>query len=203
MLRAYKCDATRLLLEARVSRSKPNTVIEVVLDVSPSMNPFIPIIKDQLIRYVQTLPDGVALFLVCFGGDARLYFKIDALDKYSRIAAIETIRNLTTISATNIEAGLLEANKISATISGDKRRLLLTDGEANTGCMDPKQLAALCATVPTDAFMFTKNSSIELASMIKRVAMSIADQGQSELETVFLFDTPAVTPSHAIAALPP
>jgi hypothetical protein len=187
----YKRDSCHLLAEVQYDRRKP-CAYECIVDLSLSMEHYIPTIIRELTSWMNNIKPGSSVFIIGFGNNAAVIFKTTSLDEYSRKQALRNIKNMTTMGSTNIEKALTLANQESLNFEAhrDKYRILLTDGAPNIGEQDPQKLSCLCGGIKTTSFMFTPSSLLTLAQEIQKLdpvnnSIEYADMSNGELALNF------------------
>lgn len=171
--------------------SKPQNYT-FIIDMSVSMQSAVPYMRDILVNWLQTVPNGCGVAFVVFSDAADVVFYTDCLEETNRSVGISCLKSLHVMGNTNIESGIDTAldtqHKLNS--SFDNRVVLLTDGHANYGERDPIRLASLMARFccKIDVVMLTENSSAQLTEAIKSVDDKHSGhfaQNADQLQTVF------------------
>jgi hypothetical protein len=183
---------------AAVRAKKILTIL--VLDVSPSMddNNTLEKLKIKLINdWVPSLPndENINIVFITFAADAQILFEGNVGSNSNKVELINKIRNISSRSATNIQAGLELSNNVHARYASthEVSRIVLTDGEPNTGeyCKINSyppvydivngarrrrmvwkdkdavfNLGALTAALRTHVYLFTEASSADFAAAV-------------------------------------
>jgi Ca-activated chloride channel homolog len=151
-----------------------------VLDVSGSMAADNKA-KDALIALkgsVMELNDGDEFALILFAGDAERYVPATIITHESRLAIVERIGEITVGGGTDIEAGLREGYREMAGFrnAGNKRLVLLTDGQSTVNRFSPDSIAKYAGVAPNPE---VRISTIGLGiSVEQEILRRIAEEGK-------------------------
>ncbi len=130
--------AVRELARHRVS-------LAVVVDTSGSMaGPKMEQAKRAAQSLVRQLGDDDELALVAFDQTARTFAR-QPMTSEGRRAALSFIETLGPVGATNISEGLLEGERALDRAGGQRRLVLVSDGQPTAGIVDRTQLGQLAA----------------------------------------------------------
>lgn len=127
-------------------RIRPPAAVQIVLDCSGSMDgDRFSAAQHALVRLVDHLDPADQFGLVAFDDDVHVVIPAGPLtDKH---AALEVIADLQAGGDANLSGGLFrglqEARRVAG--SGESTLLLISDGHANTGEIDPESLASIVA----------------------------------------------------------
>ena len=136
------------LSPARVKASD----IVVVLDRSGSMaaENRLPYAKEAIRRLVQQLSADDRFALITFDSVAVVDTELTPVTDAVRERLVRRVQAIHPGSSTNISDGLLKARALLPGNVGERHRkvILLSDGEANMGIVDPKALAQIAASFP-------------------------------------------------------
>jgi Ca-activated chloride channel homolog len=136
------------LSPARVKASD----IVVVLDRSGSMaaENRLPYAKEAIRRLVQQLQADDRFALITFDSVAVVDTELTPITDAMRERLMRRVQAIHPGSSTNISDGLLKARALLQGNVGERHRkvILLSDGEANMGIVDPKALAKIAASFP-------------------------------------------------------
>ena len=136
------------LSPARVKASD----IVVVLDRSGSMaaENRLPYAKEAIRRLVQRLSADDRFALITFDSVAVVDTELTPVTDTVRERIVRRVQAIHPGSSTNISDGLLKARALLPGNVGERHRkvILLSDGEANMGIVDPKALAKIAASFP-------------------------------------------------------
>ena len=118
-----------------------------IIDMSSSMHSAVPYMRDILVNWLQTVPNGCGVVFVTFNNSADVIFHTECLDETNRSVGQTHVKSLFSQGQTNIELGITTAlatqHKLNALFSN--RVVLLSDGQANLGETDANRLASLMA----------------------------------------------------------
>ncbi len=172
-IKAYEA-GENVLLEVNLASFQVNipTNYIFIVDVSGSMNPHMTILKDILLRWLQTAEIGSGLVFVLIRQTGELFFKCDYLSEEKRQVAIHKIQSLYADGQTNIEDGINVAKEAICFLNPNiqNRTIILTDGAANQGIVNPSHLAAITAPMgKVDAVMLTICSDAMFVQQLKLV----------------------------------
>ncbi len=137
----------------------------IVLDASPSMRGR-PLDEAKLaaLRLIDRLDSSDRVALVVYSSSVKLLVPSVTLDSSARAAMLLAIASIEAFgSATALHAGWLEgANAIAphATSGVHSRVLLLSDGQANVGQLDPSLIASDCARLLGEGSIATSTYGI-------------------------------------------
>lgn len=130
-------------LESTEERKK-NLRISAVIDVSGSMNgEKIELVKESLSFMVQELGENDEFGIVTFESNVKIELPIKKMDKENKEFALYKIKEIETGDCTNLSGGLFAGiDQIRTNNSNDTTNavLLFTDGQANFGIVENKQL---------------------------------------------------------------
>ena len=134
------------LSPARVKASD----IVVVLDRSGSMaaENRLPYAKEAIRRLVQQLQADDRFALITFDSVAVVDTELTPVTDAARERILRRVQAIHPGSSTNISDGLLKARALLPGNAGERHRkvILLSDGEANMGIVDPRALAKIAAS---------------------------------------------------------
>lgn len=155
------------------------TDLVVVLDRSGSMAAENKLVyaKEAIKNLVSQLTAGDRFALVAFDSSSSIYQPLIAVSDSAREGINTTVSAMTPGSSTNISAGLEQAKALLSTAdSGRVRRvILLSDGQVNTGVVDPAQLARMATGFVSQEVVL---STIGMGLDFNEVLMtSLADHG--------------------------
>lgn len=142
--------------------------IAVVIDASASMaGAKLNAAKQAAIRFVELLGPSDKLAIVSFSDDVIVHAQGISCDEQGKKDAINALTSLKERSMTNLSAGWLQGSEcvarlINQTGSDDGWVMVLTDGLANTGIIDPEEL--------------TRHASALLARGIGSSVVAIGDE---------------------------
>ncbi len=126
---------------------RPSAAVQVVLDRSGSMGgERLEAAKQALVRLVDRLDSGDRFGVVAFDDEVRVV--VPAGDLQDKHAARLNIADVHTGGMTNLSGGLLRGLQEARRVAGDggSTLLLLSDGHANAGEIDPAKLASVAAS---------------------------------------------------------
>ena len=152
----------RVGLQARDirDRARQQASLTFVIDTSGSMGTGarLEMVRDALIRLVDSLRQDDSVAIVTFGSDAGVL--LEPTRAHDRRAIVDAIDRLQPGGTTNLEAGLrlgYELARSSLTENGIDRVVLASDGVANVGLTDPD---SILGSIQRDA-----SAGIELVSV--------------------------------------
>ena len=160
------------------SSRKPTDMI-VVLDHSPSMGADnkMPFAKQAVIDLLHRL-DAVDRFgLVIFDSNAKQMLPLQAVSPAERERLVSLVQGIELGSGTNIGDGLVKAKELALASPSNRNRkvLLLSDGETNTGIVEPNELNALARGLNQNGLVL---STIGMGLGFNELLMStLADHG--------------------------
>ena len=96
-----------------------------VIDLSDSMEDYLPIMKATLRTLVDQLRPCDKLSIISFANKAKLELDLISMDNIGRRQAIKVISQLKVWGLTNMSAGLLVAMKVLAKVSSVRLRLFV------------------------------------------------------------------------------
>jgi len=121
--------------------------VALVIDASGSMEgPWIEAAKQAAIEIVQALGDRDRVSVVSFSSDVQVHSDGIVCSNNGKLEAIGRIRELQTRAATDLGAGWLRGAESAARVMAQSatpltsRVVILSDGMANQGIEDPRQL---------------------------------------------------------------
>jgi Ca-activated chloride channel family protein len=124
--------------------------IVVVLDRSGSMaaENRLPYAKEAVRRLVRQLQADDRFALITFDSVAVVDTELTPVTDAARERIVRRVQAMQPGSSTNISDGLLKARALLQGNAGERRRkvILLSDGQANMGIVDPKELAKIAAS---------------------------------------------------------
>ena len=124
--------------------------IVVVLDRSGSMaaENRLPYAKEAVRRLVRQLQAEDRFALITFDSVAVVDTELTPVTDAARERIVRRVHAIQPGSSTNISDGLLKARALLQGNAGERSRkvILLSDGEANMGIVDPKELAKIAAS---------------------------------------------------------
>jgi Ca-activated chloride channel family protein len=133
--------------------------IVVVLDRSGSMvaENRLPYAKEAIRRLVQQLQADDRFALITFDAVAVVDTELTPLTEAARERILRRVHAIHPGSSTNISDGLLKARALLPGNAGERHRkvILLSDGEANMGIVDPRALAKIAASFPEHSAMLS------------------------------------------------
>ncbi len=145
--------ATRHLLAritppaAHAQRAPAPLDLAIVIDASGSMNgPPLEAVKEATLRLVRELPQTTRLTVVSFASDVVVHGDAMPLDEGNRAEITRRLARIGTRGSTDLHAGWQTACTLLAAAGGggEGRRqhvVVLSDGHANQGLVDPAALA--------------------------------------------------------------
>jgi Ca-activated chloride channel family protein len=140
------------------SRVKASDLV-VVLDRSGSMaaQNRLPYAKEAIRRLVQQLQADDRFALITFDAVAVVDTELTPLTEAARERILRRVHTIHPGSSTNISDGLLKARALLPGNAGERHRkvILLSDGEANMGIVDPRALAKIAASFPEHSAMLS------------------------------------------------
>lgn len=170
---AYDADDNVLLQVNLASfQTKIPTSYTFIVDVSGSMHDNLPILKEILLRWLETVDVGSGLVFVLIRAVGELCFQCDYLTEEKRREAIHKIQVLHADGQTNIEDGINVAKEAMCSLNPNMQRktIILTDGQANKGQVDASYLAAMTAPMgKVDAVMLTTASDAMFVNKLKLI----------------------------------
>ena len=125
----------------------PKLNLAFVVDCSGSMEgDRLRAAKAAVVGVVERLPEGTVLSLVSFASTAQNHCERVEITASNRTEIIQKIGSLTARDSTNLAAGWLQgaelvALEMNARPSASHRVVVLSDGKANNGIVDPGSLA--------------------------------------------------------------
>jgi hypothetical protein len=132
------------------SSSAKASDIVVVLDRSGSMaaDNRLPYAKEAVRRLVRQLHADDRFALITFDAVAVVDTELTPVTEAVRERILRRVEALQPGSSTNISDGLLKARALLQGNAGERNRkvILLSDGEANMGIVDPKELAKIAVS---------------------------------------------------------
>jgi Ca-activated chloride channel family protein len=160
------------------SARKPTDMI-VVLDHSPSMGADnkMPFAKQAVIDLLSRLNPEDRFGLVIFDSDAKVLSPLQPVTPAERERLVSMVKGIDLGSGTNIGDGLIKAKELALVNPSDRNRkmLLLSDGETNTGITDPGELNNLARSVNQNGLVL---SAIGMGLGFNEVLMTaLADHG--------------------------
>lgn len=148
--------ARYLVVEVKAPEKMPDITCEpkplnlaLVIDASGSMQgPRLEAAKEAARGVVKSLSDRDRLSLVSFSDDIITHAEGLLCNETVKQEAVRNIEQITSRQTTNLAAGWLRGAECAATAAGDghglrNRVVLLSDGYANRGIVDPSRLATL------------------------------------------------------------
>ena len=133
------------------TRVKASDIV-IVLDRSGSMaaENRLPYAKEAIRRLVQRLSADDRFALITFDSVAVVDTELTPVTDAVRERIVRRVQAIHPGSSTNISDGLLKARALLPGNVGERHRkvILLSDGEANMGIVDPKALAKIAASFP-------------------------------------------------------
>lgn len=134
---------------AAVAPQKASDLV-VVLDRSGSMaaENKLPYAKEAVRSLVNNLRAEDRFALVTFDSTAVVHTELTPVTDAARAQILSRVQAIRPGASTNISDGLLKARALLQNGDGERTRkvLLLSDGEANMGIVDPKELAKIAAS---------------------------------------------------------
>jgi Ca-activated chloride channel family protein len=133
------------------TEARPPASVEVVLDRSGSMHgERLPAAKDALVRLIDRLAPSDRLGVVAFDDQVEVVLPAGPIE--DRAAAKAAVRRIEPRGSTNLSSGLLRGLQEARRVSGGSGAtvLLLSDGHANQGEVDPVRLAQVAASARGD-----------------------------------------------------
>ncbi|MGE3540855.1 MAG: VWA domain-containing protein [Candidatus Tectimicrobiota bacterium] len=154
----------------------------VVLDRSGSMavDNRLPYAKEAVRHLLSRLGPEDRFALVTFDTTAMLHTDLTPVSDVMREQIVRRVHALQPGSSTNISEGLLRARALVQGPASERSRkvILLSDGEANTGIVDPKELGRIAASFAEHR---TVLSTIGLGLGFNETLMaSLADYGMGQ-----------------------
>lgn len=164
---------------AQAAADRKPTDFVVVLDRSGSMSADnrLPYAKSAIHELINRLQEGDRLGLVTFDQSAEVAIPLSPVTEAFKSSAGRTVDQISLGGSTNISEALAEANRqIAAVEPGRVRKiLLLSDGEANVGTIDPDGLGKLAHEISDHSVVL---STIGMGLGFNERTMSlIADRG--------------------------
>ena len=158
-VQAYSTEDNTLLLKISTPPIPPKEMpLAFVLDFSLSMKgENTRLLVESMVRIMYRVRDETPICIVCFADRANVLLDTKSLTAPQRTEAICHLQGIKAHGQTNLHAGLLEAAKFIAKLPNPQKSntLVLTDGQANEGITDPKDLACLIPYGRQHAIMFT------------------------------------------------
>jgi hypothetical protein len=175
-LRCYAHDAG-ILVEVPPPPSQDTDTMNLIIcfDTSSSMTSgpvnYVDIIKNVLVDFVEHHAScGMGIAIITYSNSSKLVFSTNSLTQTERNDAICIIQRIHGGGATNFEDMFDLANDTSLRLFGGVTKMvLLTDGEATSGCRSNQELAAKCHDRETHTIMLRNKADHQLATLIKQL----------------------------------
>jgi len=166
---------------SEITREAPATDFAIVLDTSGSMQEDrkLGFAKQALEQFLNMLRPQDNISMVSFNTYANVDLHLTSADGGAKERARSIVRNFTANGSTNMSEGLVKAlQELKSGSAPRKKIVLLSDGQANVGIMDPAGLAEIAKrAVAQEVVLSTVGMGVDFNEVL---LTNLADHGMGE-----------------------